>query len=107
MLDIYFQTWKPAREHKFPLQAPILPSGHDQVKEDWEQMFPQGSSLFKKYLSNLAIETNHVESTFLITVGVSATMRLRISLLTTANIVYPGPHSTRHNRRNCGHTTAE
>ncbi|KAK0491574.1 fido domain-containing protein [Armillaria novae-zelandiae] len=67
--DLYYQIWKPTKEHKFPLQVPILPSGHDQVKEAWKQMFPPGSSLFKKYLSSLAIETNHLEGTFLITVA--------------------------------------
>lgn len=61
--------WKSTKDHRFPLQAPIPPSGHDQVKEEWKQMSLEGSSLFTKYLSQLAIETNHLEGTFLITVG--------------------------------------
>ncbi|KAK0190377.1 hypothetical protein F5146DRAFT_551519 [Armillaria mellea] len=67
--DLYYQIWKPTKDHKFPLQAPIPPSGHDQVKEEWEQMSLEGSSSFTKYLSHLAIETNHLEGTFLITAG--------------------------------------
>lgn len=48
--DPYYQMWKPTKEHIFPLQAPIPPSGHDQVKEEWKQMFAEGSFLFTKYL---------------------------------------------------------
>ncbi|PBK67104.1 hypothetical protein ARMSODRAFT_338853 [Armillaria solidipes] len=48
--DPYYQMWKPTKEHRFPLQAPIPPFGHDQVKEEWKQMFAEGSFLFTKYL---------------------------------------------------------
>ena len=37
----------------------------------------EGSSSLTKYLSHLAIETNHLEGTFLITAGVSDPIRLR------------------------------
>ncbi|SJL02600.1 uncharacterized protein ARMOST_05931 [Armillaria ostoyae] len=46
--DPYYQMWKPTKEHRFPLQAPIPPSGHDQVKEEWKQIFAERLFLFTK-----------------------------------------------------------
>ncbi len=69
-LVTYRQNWKPTKEHKFPLSHPQAPPGHEEVKEVWSTLFPHGSELLRKYLDMLAIETNHVESTFLLTDGV-------------------------------------
>ncbi|KAF9028327.1 hypothetical protein BDZ89DRAFT_770021 [Hymenopellis radicata] len=62
------QTWKRSADHSVPLTV-SLPSGCEEFKRHWHDLFPQGSELFKSYLSSLAIETNHVEDTFLLTVA--------------------------------------
>ncbi|KAJ7591411.1 hypothetical protein C8J56DRAFT_1024952 [Mycena floridula] len=38
------------------------------IKETWTLLFPQGSALLRRYLNDLAIETNHIEGIFLLTV---------------------------------------
>jgi hypothetical protein len=71
----YYQKWKPTKEHTFPTSLPQLPLGAQEVKNRWQEFAPQGSTffdayLFDAYLKKLAIDTNHVESTFLLTEGV-------------------------------------
>jgi hypothetical protein len=70
----YYQKWKPTKEHTFPTSLPQLPLGAQEVKNRWQEFAPQGSTffdayLFDAYLKKLAIDTNHVESTFLLTEG--------------------------------------
>ncbi|KAF8624606.1 hypothetical protein AX17_007099 [Amanita inopinata Kibby_2008] len=65
----FFQTWKPTSNHKFPLVLPQAPPASNQLKYRWQTSIPKGSNLFAAYLKKLAIETNHIESTFLITEG--------------------------------------
>lgn len=68
----YYQKWKPTREHTFPTDLSQLPPGAQEIKRRWREFAPQGSTFFGAYLKTLAIETNHVESTFLLTDGVHA-----------------------------------
>ncbi|VDB84615.1 unnamed protein product [Peniophora sp. CBMAI 1063] len=49
----------------------LAPEGHLQVQRAWKTLCGQGSDLFQRFMRSLAIETNHVESTFLVTVGSS------------------------------------
>jgi hypothetical protein len=63
----YYQKWKPTKEHTFPTNLPQLPPGAQEVKNRWQEIAPQGSTFFDAYLKKLAIETNHVESIFLLT----------------------------------------
>jgi len=65
----YHQIWKPTREHKFPTNLPYLPPGSQEVKDQWQALTLEGSTFFASYLKKLAIETNHVESTFLLSEG--------------------------------------
>lgn len=50
-------------------------SDHQVIKETWTSLFPQGSALFRRYLDDLAIETNHIEGIFLLTAAVCVTFR--------------------------------
>jgi len=63
----YYQTWKPTKAHTFPTSLPQLPLEAQEVKNRWQELTPKGSGFFDAYLMKLAIETNHVESTFLLT----------------------------------------
>ncbi|KAF9480867.1 Fic-domain-containing protein [Pholiota conissans] len=70
----YYQTWKPTRQHKFPTNLSQCPPGHQELKAQWAALtsnLPSSSSgttsFYQRYLRKLAIETNHIESTFLIT----------------------------------------
>ncbi|KIM47314.1 hypothetical protein M413DRAFT_272630 [Hebeloma cylindrosporum] len=65
----YYQTWKPTKQHAFPTSLPRLPSGSQEVKNQWQALASEGSTFFTAYPQKLAIETNHVESTFLLTEG--------------------------------------
>ncbi|GLB34389.1 putative fic/DOC family protein [Lyophyllum shimeji] len=65
----YAQEWKPTRKFSFPVQLPKAPEGHDVILSEWKSFAPSGSQMFKAYLKKLAIETNHIESTFLLTEG--------------------------------------
>ncbi|KAF8056564.1 hypothetical protein FPV67DRAFT_642296 [Lyophyllum atratum] len=65
----YYQRWVPTRDHKFPLSLPQAPDGHEILRQKWQALETNASSGFSKYLTKLAIETNQVESTFLLTQG--------------------------------------
>ena len=67
MLDSYYQKWRPTNQHCFPTNLPQLPLESREVKEQWKALAPEGSTFFNAYLTKLAIETNHVETTFLLT----------------------------------------
>jgi hypothetical protein len=45
---------------------PQLPLGAQEIKDKWHALTPSGSTFFAAYLTKLVIETNHVESTFLL-----------------------------------------
>jgi hypothetical protein len=66
----YYQTWKQTKVHAFPTSLPQLPLEAQEVKSRWQELAPKGSGFFDAYLMKLAIETNHIESTFLLTVEV-------------------------------------
>jgi hypothetical protein len=76
-----YQAWKATKNHYFPTHLSI-PEGHEALKSSWRSMFNLGSEKFRGLLIANAIETNHIESTFLITMGVSF-MLLKLHLLTT------------------------
>ncbi|KAJ6618497.1 hypothetical protein B0H10DRAFT_1241329 [Mycena sp. CBHHK59/15] len=63
-----YQGWKPTKNHIFPSDLSI-PQGHEFLKSRWQSMSNQGSEKFRRLLIVNAIETNHIESTFLITLG--------------------------------------
>ena len=63
----YYQKWRPTNQHRFPTYLPQLPLESREVKEQWKALAPEGSTFFNAYLTRLAIETNHVETTFLLT----------------------------------------
>ena len=63
----YHQTWKLTKAHAFPTSLPQLPGEAQEVKSRWQELTSKGSSFFDAYLMKLAIETNHIESTFLLT----------------------------------------
>ena len=41
--------------------------GSQEVRDLWKELAPEGSAFCNAYLTKLAIETNHVESTFVLT----------------------------------------
>lgn len=61
--------WKPTKQLLFPTSLPQLPLGAQELKDKWHSLTPSGSTFFAAYLKRLAIETNHVESIFLLTEG--------------------------------------
>ncbi|KAH9482122.1 Protein adenylyltransferase FICD [Psilocybe cubensis] len=61
----YYRPWKPTKEYKFPTDQPQLPPGASELKERWNTL-NQDPTFYASYLVKLAIETNHVESTFLL-----------------------------------------
>ncbi|GJJ14592.1 hypothetical protein Clacol_008858 [Clathrus columnatus] len=63
----YYQGWRPTKLHKFPLNLPHLPLGHQEVKDEWSQCFHPQSIMFQRYLTNVAIDTCQIEATFLLT----------------------------------------
>jgi hypothetical protein len=63
----YYQKWRPTNQHRFPTNLPQLPLESREVKEQWKALAPDGSTFFNAYLTKLAIETNQVETTFLLT----------------------------------------
>ncbi|KAL0947928.1 hypothetical protein HGRIS_010559 [Hohenbuehelia grisea] len=65
----YVEPWKPTKAHRFPVQLPHAPAGHAEVATKWKALMSgsNGSHIYEKYLRKLAIETNHVEGTFLLT----------------------------------------
>lgn len=67
MSGSYHQKWRPTNQHRFPTNLPQLPLGSQEVRGQWKELAPEGSMYFNAYLTKLAIETNHVESTFLLT----------------------------------------
>ncbi|KAJ7847945.1 hypothetical protein B0H14DRAFT_906414 [Mycena olivaceomarginata] len=75
-----YQAWKATKDHIFPTHLSI-PPGHETLMSRWQAMSSQGSEKFRRLLIANAIETNHIESTFLITMGVSSITR-KIHLLT-------------------------
>ena len=62
-------TWRPGREHKFPLDLP-LPDGHEEVRRVWAELLSQDEDYRRKYLVRHAIDTNQIENTFLLTPSV-------------------------------------
>lgn len=60
-----------SREHQFPLNPPFPPAGHEQIKEAWTSLISQGPDRWRQYLDHIAVDTNHVESTFFISDDVS------------------------------------
>ena len=70
LLGPYYQSWKPTKQHSFPTNFPQLPLKAQEVKDQWQASASEGSAFLNAYLIKLAIETNHVESTFLLTEGV-------------------------------------
>ncbi|KAJ7852068.1 hypothetical protein B0H14DRAFT_814027 [Mycena olivaceomarginata] len=63
-----YQAWKATKDHLFPTHLSI-PPGHEALKFRWQSMFNQGSEKFRRLLIANAIETNHIESIFLITMS--------------------------------------
>ncbi|KAF8903030.1 fido domain-containing protein [Mucidula mucida] len=88
------QPWKRALEHAVPLTVP-LPSGCEELKRQWHDLFPQGSKLFDAYLSSMAIETNHIESAFLLSIGASQDL---IKRGIAEGVVNTRPQSRLHDR---------
>lgn len=68
---MYPHRWKQSREHKFPLNHPFPPAGHEEVKRAWASLTSQGPDRWFQYLNHTAVDTNHVESTFFISDDVS------------------------------------
>ncbi|TFK31903.1 hypothetical protein BDQ12DRAFT_68582 [Crucibulum laeve] len=74
-LDGHLQTfaaepWKKTREHRFPTNLPYPPDGFQELKNQWQALTADvstGTSFIDAYMRKLAIETNHVESVFLLT----------------------------------------
>ncbi|KAJ7240143.1 fido domain-containing protein [Mycena haematopus] len=62
-----YQAWKATKDNHFPTHL-FLPPGREALKSRWQSMSSQGSGKFRGLLIANAIETNHIESTFLITV---------------------------------------
>ncbi|KAF8797595.1 hypothetical protein BYT27DRAFT_7152564 [Phlegmacium glaucopus] len=65
--DSYYQVWKPTREHRFPFNLPVPPDGHVELRNDWAVLRSSSDVLLDKYLLKLSIETNRLETTFLLT----------------------------------------
>ncbi|KAG5652382.1 hypothetical protein H0H81_005212 [Sphagnurus paluster] len=63
----FFQPWKPTNQHKFPLVLPQVPPESGQLRARWQASTLESSHLVPAYLRKLAIETNHIESVFLLT----------------------------------------
>ncbi|KAG5335147.1 hypothetical protein C0989_002155 [Termitomyces sp. Mn162] len=63
----YHQSWKQTEEHNFPRQIHAPPSGYEQVKEEWSSLVKDNSEFLAKYLRHVAVETNIIEDTFLLT----------------------------------------
>jgi hypothetical protein len=91
--DSYYQKWKPTKQHLFPTSLPQLPFGAQEVKDKWHALTPSGSTFFAAYLSKLAIETNHVESTFLLTEGVRH-LPLAVVCFLSPQPLLPSQHMT-------------
>lgn len=64
----FYQKWKPSASHKFPVHL-NLPVGHQAIRDRWTLHKASGSDLLKQYWAKLAIDTNQLESTFLLTEG--------------------------------------
>jgi hypothetical protein len=75
------QPWKPTHQHAFPFEFSTLPPGVAGILNTWRRRFPDGSTLLRGFLSDLAVETNHIENTFLITRGVYLSCSYRLSSL--------------------------
>lgn len=90
-LDSYQQKWNPTKQHLFPTSLPHLPLGAQEIKDKWQALTPSGSTFFAAYLKSLAIETNHVEGTFLLTAEVR-----RLSLVVTCFLLSQPLLPSRH-----------
>ncbi|KAF8647069.1 hypothetical protein AX16_006904 [Volvariella volvacea WC 439] len=58
-----YQTWKPSFRHEYPCRLPY-PSEHEEIISQWRSL---KSDERDRYLTSLAIETNQIESIFLLT----------------------------------------
>jgi hypothetical protein len=65
--DSFHQIWKPTREHRFPFNLPVPPDGYIELRNDWAKLRSSDDTLFDKYLLKLSIESNRLDSTFLLT----------------------------------------
>ena len=70
-LDSYYQIWKPTKEHRFPFNLPVPPDGYNELRNDWAKLRSSDDTLFDKYLLKLSIETNRLDTVFLLTERVS------------------------------------
>ncbi|PPQ77165.1 hypothetical protein CVT25_010793 [Psilocybe cyanescens] len=61
----YYQPWRPTKEHIFPTNQPQLPFGARALKDRWVAL-NKDPAFYPAYLIKLAVETNHVENTFLL-----------------------------------------
>jgi hypothetical protein len=66
----FAQAWRPTKEHKFPYNEPMLPAEASELLSKWTEMKSKGAEFVRRYIRKLAIETNHVESVFLISAEV-------------------------------------
>ena len=62
-----YQKWRPTNSRRFPTNQRKIPLGPQKVEDEWKELASEGSMFFHAYLTKLAIETNHVESIFLLT----------------------------------------
>lgn len=62
---VYYQKWKPAKDHPFPTNKPYQLELRPQ--RSVAEINSRGIRFFDAYLNQMAIETNHVESTLLLT----------------------------------------
>ncbi len=68
--ETFYQAWKPTKSFRFPLDLPQFPDGHDTLLQEWNSLKAMGSEYFAGFFQKLSIETNHLESTFLLTTSV-------------------------------------
>lgn len=59
---------------------PQLPQEAQEIKSRWQELTPKGSGFFDAYIRKLSIETNHVESEFLLTEKVRLSLSKPYSL---------------------------
>ncbi|VDB84612.1 unnamed protein product [Peniophora sp. CBMAI 1063] len=61
----FSQPWVPVIRLPLPTDD-LLCTGHARVQSDWTHCCPKQSERFQRYLRSVAIETNHIEGTFLL-----------------------------------------
>lgn len=61
----YTRIWRASQEHEFP-QDLHPPDGHEEVRTLWAELLSQDKDYQRKYSIQHAIDTNHVEGSFLL-----------------------------------------